>query len=283
MKILGNLNQTKKQPIRRSERRLGLNVATMESNVSSSPLAIKPVIIYWQVYYPRVLSGMLCLLCIWIIYLLFHFDTFYITNATIIGNNVLTNQEIYAASQINGNSVFVIAPSMVKANIEALPNVKTAHIQLDMPANIIIQVEERQPEVLWRTGDRLWWIDEEGTFVPPRIAQRTEEAQKERLLIIDMDETSVRANDQIDYTIIQAAQVVHGHKPETKEMFYSNEHGLIFTTEEGWRVYLGNGNNIHSKVFYADMTIHDLLSRNITPDFIDVRNPWRVVYKEKLE
>jgi cell division protein FtsQ len=278
MKRFVSPKKPKRRRSRRSERRLGAPPQKMESSIPWSIFAVKPAITFWQINQSRIAGLMVLLLCLWIIYLMFDRDAFYVYGAKIEGNRILNSAEIYAASQADNLSVFWINPAIVKANIEALPNIKTARVKVTLPANLFIKVEERHPEVLWQTGDSIWWIDNEGTFVPPR--QRPDESQ-DRLRIVDGDAQPVKASDKIDLSIIRGAQIVNEHKPEVTELFYTQAYGLLYFTPEGWPVYMGENINMQAKLLAADAVRTDLLARNVVPAFIDMRNPLRVVYQEQ--
>lgn len=261
---------------RRSQRRLGTAPQPLHTTATHSSLAVQPATSFWRVNGSRTIGGMVLLLCLWIIYLLFSDSGFYVYGAVVEGNRILGTEEIYQASQIDTLSVFWVNPNTIKANVEALPNVKTAHVKVTLPANVVISIEERQPAVIWQTGDNMWWIDNEGFFVPPRESQETEQKQ---LRIIDYDAYPVRPNDQVDLRIIRGAQLVHEHTPDINELLYTRAFGLVYITPEGWPVYLGEADNIAPKLTVAEAVRADLLTREVIPKFIDVRNPLRVVYE----
>jgi cell division protein FtsQ len=265
---------------RRSQTRLGARPIRLETSVPNSILTLKPAIKFWQVNRSRIVGLLVLAFLAWIMYLLFDLDDFYVYEAEIKGNHVLTAEEIYAASGVDSQSVFWLNPQEIAANVEILPNIKTARIYLTLPANLTIEVEERQPEVIWQTGDDIWWIDNEGLFVPPR---NETEVDENRLRIVDRDGFPVRANDRLDLSIVRGAQIVHEHKPEIKDFMYTRQYGLIYQTPTGWPVYLGRSNDLPAKLIVAQALQADLLARQVTPLFIDVRNPSRAIYKEQQE
>ena len=271
--------QKKSRRPRRSERRLG-KAQTLESRTVASAFAVRPALNFWQMNNSRIIGLLTLLLFVWVGYLLFRYDAFYVYAADIQGNHILGAEEIYAASQVHTLSVFWIDPKTVKKNVESLPNVKSAQVNVTLPANVRIEVEERQPEVVWQSGEDLWWIDNEGTFVTPKAGV---EAAAGRLRIVDTDERKVHANDTIDTAIIRGAQIIHEQKPDVEQIYHSEYYGLYYFTPAGWPVILGKAKNIPTKLAVADAMIADLRTRQITPAFIDVRNPRRGVYKVKAE
>ncbi|MFQ5577821.1 MAG: cell division protein FtsQ/DivIB [Anaerolineae bacterium] len=277
MKIVPLPQKSKSRRRRRSTRRLGNSTGTLNSAAPRSPLAFKPALNYWQVNQSRITGLTVLLLCIWIIYLMIDDDSFYVYRADITGNHILSAQEIYAAGQIHNQSVFWVNPKTAKANLEALPNIKTARVKITLPAKVTIEVEERRPEVVWQTGNETWWIDSEGTFVPPRPES---EPDRTRLRITDIDARPVEPSDRLSPAIIRGAQLVNEHKPDITDLYYTRSVGLVYLTPEGWPVYLGNQSDMALKLSTADSVRADLLARSVTPAFIDVRNPRRVVYQQ---
>lgn len=270
-------NKKSKTSGKRSATRLGVKRSKMEASKPKSALGIKPAIAYWKLNQSRFFGLCVLVLFVWVLYLTFSVGDFFVYSAEIRGNRILAAEEIYAASQVDSLSVFWVNPKTVKANVEALPNIKTADVSLTLPSNLRIDVVERSPEIIWKTGDAVWWIDNEGTFVPPRAEVPVDD---KRLHIIDAEGRPIQANDQIDLSIVRGAQLVQQQKPDIYELLYTQQHGLIYRTPEGWPVYLGRSKNVDAKLLVADSVRYDLLAREVTPTFIDVRNPLRAVYKE---
>lgn len=263
---------------RRSTRRLGDAPQVLENRASALPLTTQPALTFWHIHQSHIIGVAVLLMCLWIIYLLFATETFYVSTANIEGNRILTAQEIYNAAQIDALSVFWVNPQTVKQNIEAMTNIKSARVNVTLPANVTITIEERQPEIVWQTGQTQWWVDSEGLVVPPRPTET--ENNQSRLHITDLDNNPVKEKDQISLSIVQGAQLVHHQKPEIVELFHSRTYGLVYLSPEGWTIYLGDAGNIPAKLASADAIRADLQLRDVTPSFIDVRNPLRVVYQE---
>jgi hypothetical protein len=62
-------------------------------------------------------------------------------------------------------------------------------------------------------------------------------------------------------------------------MDYSHTTGISFTTREGWPVYLGDGKNMEAKLTILVALRQDLMTRGVSPEFIDVRFVERPFYK----
>ncbi len=263
----------KKQRRRRSEIRLGTQAVNYEATTVQPRFSVAPVLNFWQMRGAR-LSGLLALTGLgWTLFLLFSTPTFFVYTAEIRGNEAVSAREIYQMSGIDSQSVFWINPADVAKRITTLPNIKAATVSLVLPARVVIKVTERQPELLWQTGQTMWWIDQEGTVVPPK-ADRTD-----MMRIIDDDRQPLQAGYQIEADIIKGAQTLRVLAPDVSVIRYSRARGLTVATPEGWPVYLGNGEEIKAKLVVLTTVLADLKERNITPAYVDMRNPLRPVYK----
>ncbi len=259
-----------RRPGRRSQRRLGTQY---HSSARSIRLTLAPVVGPWQAYGSRLAAALVLVALGWAAYTVFASSDFYVYGAEVQGNAVVTPEEVYAASQLDGTSVFWVDADATAKKVGALPNVKSAQVAVRLPAHVTITIEERTPELMWQTGNARWWIDAEGTVVPPRGDLSSP------LTIIDTDAQPVSAGQRLDPSIMAAARSLRRLLPELPEMHYSRATGISFTTREGWPVHLGDGQNMDAKLTILVALRKDLLARNVAPEFIDVRFVERPYYK----
>ena len=265
--------KVKKRRRRRSEMRLGVKSIDHKTLPSRPSLSLTPALKLWQTYGARVGGVIVLALLIWGIYGLFTNSIFFVYGADIAGNVAVSSREIYEASAIDSQSVFWISSAKVVDRITSLPNIKSASVSILLPASVVIEVVERRPELVWQTGETTWWVDQEGTIVPPK------EDVEGMLRIIDDDRQPLEAGYQIDPSIIKGAQHLRALAPDVSVIRYSRSQGLTVATPEGWPVYLGDGNEIKAKLVVLTAVLADLKDRNVTPAFIDLRNPLRPVYQ----
>lgn len=263
----------KRRRRRRSELRHGVQSINYEATASHPRLSIVPVLKFWQRRGAR-LSGLLILVLLsWALYLLVSQPMFFVYGAEIKGNVAVSAREIYIASGIDSQSVFWINPARVADRIVGLPNIKSASVSVSLPAQVRIEVVERRPELLWQTGDTVWWVDHEGMIVPPKGDLTG------MFRIVDDDRQPLKAGFQIDQTIVQGAQTLRMLVPDVSFVRYSRSKGLTAATPEGWPVYLGEGSQIKAKLVVLTAVLAELKERNVTPAYIDLRDPLRPVYQ----
>ena len=263
----------KRRRRRRSELRLGIKSIDYQSTPSGPAISLIPVLNFWPRYGARLAGLLTLLLLLWLTYFLFSTPAFFVYGAEIEGNMAVSTGEIYAASGIDSQSIFWISSAEVVDRIMAVPNIKSASVTVALPARVKIEVVERQPELLWQTGESVWWVDHEGTIVPPK------ENIEGMLRIIDDDQQPVSPGQQIDPNIIKGTQRLRRFAPNISLIRYSRANGLTVATPEGWPVYLGAGEEIEAKLVVLTAVLADLKARNITPAYLDMRNPLRPVYR----
>lgn len=263
----------RKRRRRRSEMRLGVKTINYEATASRPKISFTPVLKFWRVRGPKLTGIALLGLLGWIVYAMFSTPLFFVYGAEIKGNVAVSSREIYSVSGIDSQSIFWIHPAQVVDRILVLPNIKSASVSVAFPASVTIEVVERRPELLWQTGETVWWVDQEGTIVPPK-------GNIDGMLrIIDDDRQPLEAGYQIDPSIIKGAQSLRILAPDVSVIRYSRSQGLTVATPEGWTVYLGDGSEIKAKLVVLTAVLADLKERNVTPAYIDLANPLRPVYK----
>jgi len=264
----------KRRRRRRSEMRLGTKTVNYESTAAWPGLSLTPILKFWQQRGSKI-SGMLVFgLLMWAGYTIFVSPAFYVYGAEIRGNYAVSAREIYSVSQIDSQSVFWLNPARASQYITQLPNIKSAEVSIDLPSRVVIEVVERRPQLLWQVDDQIWWVDQEGTIVPPRTEV------EDMLKIIDDDRQPVKVGYQIDPTIIKGAQALRILAPDVSVIKHTRAQGLIVATPEGWPVYLGDGSQMRAKLIVLSELVVNLRKSNTSPVYIDIRNPLRPVYKE---
>jgi cell division septal protein FtsQ len=255
---------------RRSQKRLGVQYPSAAQQIRFS---LAPAAQHWQMFASRLVAALLLVLLGWVVYTLFTSANFYVYGAQVQGNTAATAEEVYAASGLEGLSVFWVDPAAIAERVQTLPNVKSAHVKVRLPAQVIIAVEERVPELVWQTGEARWWVDAEGTILAPRAVL------SDTLTIVDSDAQPLSPGQTLDLSIIEAAHSLRRLLPELRVMHYSHATGISFKTVEDWSVFLGDAQNMDAKLTILVALRKDLLARGVVPEFIDVRFVERPFYK----
>lgn len=257
---------------RRSEIRLGIDY---EATATQARMSLTPALKFWQLRGPKLVGLGVLLVCVGLIYWLFSHPMFFVYGADISGNNAVSSREIYLTADIHNQSIFWLDPAQVATHISAIPNIKSAVVTVALPGRVGIDVIERRPEMLWQTGNAIWWVDAEGTIVPPK------QDMTGMLRIIDDDRQPLEAGYKIDPSLIQGAHTLRMLAPDVMTIRYTRQNGLTVATPDGWAVYLGDGTQLKAKLVVLTALLEELRAEEITPEFIDLRNPLRPFYREE--
>lgn len=61
-----------------------------------------------------------------------------------------------------GTNLFEIATEPLEARLREIPAVAGAEVMVGLPNSVLVEIRERRPIVVWRVGDRRWYVDETG-------------------------------------------------------------------------------------------------------------------------
>ena len=262
--------QKNKRRRRRSEMRLG---KTYEQVTAREELPVLPV------GRPKVRLGskgaslLLAITLVSLVAYLFVSDSFYVYEAEISGNRLVSTEEICLSSGVEGYSVFFIDPQQVAKAVSSLPDVRDARVRVSLPNHLSVEVHERRARVTWQTGDERYGVDDEGTILPLRDETETV------IVIRDLDSAPRQPGEQVGLEIMAAIQKYGVLLPHITEFDYSQQYGLSLENEFGWRIYLGNAEDAEAKVTIMETLAQRLASQGEQVEYIDVRFPESPLYR----
>ena len=190
---------------------------------------------------------------------------FWVYSADVSNNRFTSSEQVYSEAGIHGFSAFFIDPGQVSNQIKQLPHVQNAHVRIRLPAEIHIQVEERDPIILYQVQGDSHWIDNEGVIMSA-VEERTGLVK-----LIDDDKGGMLNERHIKPGLFQAIQHVTSTLPEVETFRYQEPFGLFFISPEGWRVYLGSTDNMDTKLATWEAIRRKILRENRSIQEIDVR------------
>jgi cell division septal protein FtsQ len=207
-------------------------------------------------------------------------QSFYVYDAEILGARHLEAQTIYDQAQVDEYGIFWIQPREVAQRIMQLDGVKAVRVQSTLPAALTIEVEEREPVVMWRAKSqkRDWWLDEEGVVLP----YHGDPDSPDMVFVVDSSPRSLQVGDHMTPEgIVQSVLQLASTLPSAKVFFYEQGRGLYFTQGLGqgeWPVYVGTSQDLPSKIQVVQTLTEYLASNNVRPSYVDVRWPEHPVY-----
>ena len=225
----------------------------------------------------RVISAFALVIFGLLLTLIFTNDLFYVQSIEVRGNVFLTREEIFAFSGMADYHIFWLDPTLIRANLLRSPSVADASVELGWPPNIItIQVEERQPALIWSAASNEVWIDLQGRVMPvgadmPELLRVTVAAGASDGQVMDVKELEKE-------TVLGALQMQE-FLPGGTHLDYHPVYGLGWTNSKGWQIWVGDGAGMSEKIRIYAFLLDNLTSRGIDIEELNIANPDAPFYR----
>ena len=163
------------------------------------------------------------------------------------GAQYLSQDELFAACDIDSWSIFWLDPEKIEEQVMAHPYVTAADAKIRWPGHIEISVQEVRPVALWATEQQEYWLLEDGAALAPR-----ELDVQPALRIIDPSAEARIANVegtlQIDKRILTSAMILSYRLSIVNEFWYNSLYGLNFSlpSTQAW-IHWGDGYKFEEK------------------------------------
>lgn len=198
---------------------------------------------------------------------------FFVYEATIRGAYHLPATTIYEAAGVHEQNIFWIDPAEVAQRIIALEGIKAVQVSCELPTKVVVEVEERQPAILWRaqSQERDWWVDAEGRVLP----YHGDVNSPETVFVVDSSERHLEVGQTVEpagiaHSVLQLAEAL----PDVKVLYYQADRGLSFTQQAetgSWPVYMGSSKDLPRKIEVVSALTSYLRTNGIQPRYVDVR------------
>jgi cell division septal protein FtsQ len=205
---------------------------------------------------------------------------FFVYEAQIEGSHHLKPEAIYRTAQIHEQNILWIRPEKVAERIFQLDGIKAVRVRCRLPAQVMIDVREREPVVMWRAKAQGhdFWLDKEGIVLPyPGDA-----LSPDMVFVVDSSERHLQVGDRIEPEgIVSSVLQLAAALPGAQVFYYETNRGLYFSQEVGqgaWPVYVGTSEDLPRKIQIVQALTDYLVGHNIEPRYVDVRWPDHPVY-----
>ena len=198
---------------------------------------------------------------------------FFVYQAQILGGRHTAADVIYQTAGVHEQNIFWIDPHRVAERIVQLPGIKAVRVRCELPAQVTIEVEEREPVVMWRatSQEHDFWLDEEGVVLP----YHGDVNSPETVFVIDYGESRLQEGDRIEPAgIVQSVLQLDAAVPGVRVFFYQPGRGLSFAQQAEateWTVYVGTSEDLARKIQVMQTLTGYLLANHIQPRYVDVR------------
>jgi cell division protein FtsQ len=235
----------------------------------------------------RLISGAIFLLSLAVVISFTSLSTFQVSTINLRGAQRLTVEALISQVDLVGTSIIRLDPQGIKTRIEdRFPGLSRVSISVGLPASVTIQVEEREPLLLWQQEGTALWIDAEGVMFPvngeAEVAQTViatgDPPSAPAVFIPEVDdetgEISHLLEQSFPHTTVEFVEAILSlteYIPEGTPLQYDPQFGLGWQDPNGWLVYFGQDtNNIDMKLAEYQTIIGALENQNIIPALISL-------------
>ena len=213
----------------------------------------------------KALALLLAVLLGIVLFIFFDLDVFYVYHLEISGLDYVTPVEIEKASGLMGYNIFFIDARAAERALQKLPEVKSAHVYAALPSRVSVVIEERQPEVVWQRGPENYWVDADG------IVFRARASVSNVPTLRDVDTSPIKLGQKLYAAPLDAYHALRlAWSDAPRNLEWSNQRGLAYTDEHGWKIYLGDASEMAGKLAKLRALVPQLVGRNPSIRFIDV-------------
>ena len=219
-----------------------------------------------------------------LIYFAFNTPQLRVTQAQVIGNQMLSPEEITSSLAIAGQPIFLIIPGKLETNLRRnFPEITSAKVTVAFPNVVSVYLNERKPVIRWAQGGSYTWISEDGVAFRPRGDK------PELISVVAASAPPTEGNVSpdpltpapfISADMVQAIKGLAGHVPPGVTLLYDPSFGFGWDDPRGWRVYFGtNASDVELKMRVYDSLVNSLTQRGIRPVMINVTYPTAPYYR----
>jgi hypothetical protein len=234
---------------------------------------------------PRLLSFLLVALCATGLYYMFSMDPFIVRTASILGNNRVSVEQIANVLGVANQPAALLSPAQIEYNVlAAFPEIATASVIVELPANVVVTVSERQPVVSWQQDGQMTWVDAQGYAFPPRgdvsgLVTVTSAGAPPAPANLNLNQT-IGARPFLTSDLSAAIVTLSPLVPEGAALVFDPAYGLGWSDPRGWRVFFGHSNGDAALKFQVYQSMLDHLTKEeIQPVLISVEYPNAPYYR----
>ncbi len=166
----------------------------------------------------------------------------------VVGATAVSRDEVLSLTRLEGSSMMRLDLAAAERRVESIPMVQSARLERHWPQTVRLVINERVPWAFWQIGPDRYVIDNEGVVLPGSAPLASGP------VILDVSgPPRLAPGDHVDNDAVVLAQAVLQRVPQTLAMNvvtleYSPQQGLALKTDAGYRVVVGDSQNVDYKL-----------------------------------
>lgn len=227
---------------------------------------------------PRVQIGWRALSAIamlWLALLLLFAGTspsFRVSQLQLIGAERISLQEISSLLGISGRSIFSLERSELEAIInDAYPEINGVIVSFGLPAEVLVDLDERAPVLAWVQSGITVWVDEIGIAIIPQNEDGSLPVVEALESPPDLIGDEFHRHQIITAPMVEMISLISRLAPPSSTLFYDPELGFGWQEPGAWQAFFGHSSAQLDQRFaiYQEITA-ELSERGVVPTLISV-------------
>jgi len=213
--------------------------------------------------------------CTWLLVTLLVDARFRVQELTVSGVEHLSVEQVERVVDVVGRSVFLVPARRLARDLRAEYGcIQSATVRTVLPNEVLVAVEEKDVALVWRSGERYWWLGAMGEVLG--------EAPDAGNLVVVRDAEGVAPNParHVVGVPVDLVRGLHTALSTNRSYDYVSDLGLVvYVTSNKWPVYLGHQGDAALKVAILRALVEDLVQRGVQVEYIDLRSERRPTFK----
>jgi cell division septal protein FtsQ len=166
----------------------------------------------------------------------------------VVGATAVSTDEVGSLARLDSQSMMRLDLASAQDRVETIPMVESARLERRWPQTIRVVITERTPWAFWQAGADRFVIDSEGVVLPGSAPLENGP------VIADLrGPLRLMPGDRVDSDAVLLARALLERVPEKLAMNiasleYTPQQGLAITTDAGYRVVVGDSQNVDYKL-----------------------------------
>lgn len=214
---------------------------------------------------------------IWLTLYLLTAPEYRVQRPLVRGTHLVAEEQVAASSGIAGQNVFLVTSRRAEEAALRVTPLRSAKVGFLWPNVVTVDVTERRPFATWRSGEATFQVSEDGVVLAPAGGESL------RVVVTDLDAQPITVGGRVDAEVLADASyllaALRSAGGGARDFEHSSKHGVIATTDQSVRVAFGRGPDLPSKVSTLRALLEALSARQISPQFIDLREKDRPFFR----
>lgn len=212
-----------------------------------------------------------------LLYYLWSAPEYHVFAAQVVGLQRLSSQDVNAVMDVRGQPIFAINTAALENELQqAFPEFSSVEVEVGLPGEVYVTVEERQPILAWKQDGRTTLVDANGVSFPVRDQNMAIPA-----VVVDAHGSPPVQSMEIEgdpleqflpVEMVSAILSMSAQTPSGIPLTYDPLRGLGWKDAQGWEVYFGDTQQMDMKLRVYKAILEKLDDEDTMPALISVEH-----------